>query len=44
MEVAVLVITHLSLMGISFELGKHFGYNDAQLKRDRKGRFVKRED
>lgn len=44
MEYAVLVVTHLSLMGISFALGKHFGYKEAQLKRDRKGRFLKRED
>lgn len=44
MEYAVLVVTHLSLMGIAFALGRHFGYKDAQLPRDRKGRFLKRED
>ena len=44
MEAAVLVVTHLSLMGIAFALGRYMGYNDAQLPRDRKGRFLRRED
>ena len=44
MEAAVLVVTHLSLMGIAFALGRHMGYNEAEPKRDRKGRFLKRED
>lgn len=44
MEAAVLVITHVSLMGIAFALGRHMGYKDAELPRDRKGRFQKRED
>jgi len=43
MEYAVLVVTHLSLMGISFALGKHFGYNEAQPKRGPKGRFTKKD-
>ena len=44
MGVAVLVVTHLSVMGIAFALGRYLGYKDAQLPRDRKGRFLKRED
>ena len=44
MEAAVLVVTHLSLMGMAFALGKYMGYKEAQLPRDRKGRFQKRED
>lgn len=43
MELAVLVITHLSVMGISFALGKHFGYTEAQPKRGPKGRFTKKD-
>lgn len=44
MEAAVLVVTHLSLMGIAFALGRYMGYNDAQPKRGAHGKFVKRED
>lgn len=43
MEMAVLFITHLSLMGIGFALGRLKGHNEAQPKRDKRGRFAKRE-
>lgn len=43
MEAAVLLVTHLSLMGIGFALGRVKGFNEAQPKRDKRGRFLKRE-
>ena len=43
MEMAVLFVTHLSLMGIGFALGRLRGYAEAQPKRGKNGRFIKRE-
>lgn len=41
MEVAVLVITHIMLLGVGFAFGHIKGYSDAQPKRDAKGRYTK---
>lgn len=42
MEMAVIVITHLSVMGIGFAFGRLRGYAEAQPKRDKLGRFIKK--
>lgn len=44
MEAAVLIITHLSVMGISYALGRVLGLKEAQPPRGKNGRFVKRAD
>lgn len=43
MEAAVLIITHLSVMGIAYAFGRMRGYAEAQPKRGKNGRFIKRE-
>lgn len=44
MEAAVLIITHLSVMGIAYALGRVRGFNEAQPLRGKNGRYVKRAD
>ena len=43
MEMAVLVMTHLMLTSFGFAIGRLVGYRDAQPKRNKQGRFIKRE-
>lgn len=40
MDVVVLIVTHLIGVGIGFAFGRVKGYNEAQPKRDAKGRFT----
>lgn len=44
MEAAVLIITHLSVMGIAYALGRVRGFKEAQPPRGKNGRYVKRAD
>ena len=43
MEIALLIVTHISVGVISFALGHFKGYNDAQPKRGEHGRFTKKD-
>jgi hypothetical protein len=42
MEAAVLLVTHLSVMGIAYAIGRIRGVKEAQPPRGKNGRFVKR--
>lgn len=42
MEVAFLIAIQLILIGFSFGVGRFLGYRDAQPKRNKQGRFIKR--
>lgn len=42
MEIAVLFMTHLMALGMGAAVGRWLGYTDAQPKRDKNGRFLKK--
>lgn len=43
MSIPFLVISHAMALAAGFVFGKLFGFNDAQPKRDSKGRFLKKD-
>ena len=43
MEAAVIFMTHIMALAVGFAFGRVKGFNDAQPKRDSKGRFLKKD-